>query len=144
MAGVNSGERFKYGVVAFAAHSKIEVSEPSAANIALASATQSVFDALWEVQKEVAVIVSQWQITKALRRYFHILPNLSVEQPADGSSLDEKAVWEEAKKVFAENYVTHVIVLGQPHFYLSRLKKMVKQDGYHLVQYKEGRKPFAQ
>jgi hypothetical protein len=129
----------KVGIIGFAFGLRAE--EPNPSNIALAKKVhQVVVDA--EKFGSVPIVVTQWEITKALDELFGYEVDLSVELRADGTYLDSKGVWEDAKAEFVREGVTQVIVVAQPFLHLPSLKKMVKDDGYEVFVYKIGEIPF--
>jgi hypothetical protein len=129
----------KVGIIGFALG--LRDKEPNPSNIALAEAVHKVVVEAEEFGS-VPIVVTQWEITKALNELFDYEVDLSVELRADGTYLDSKGVWEDAKAEFAREGVTQVIIVAQPFLHLPSLKKMVKDDGFELFKYKIGAIPF--
>lgn len=140
MVGISPGVS-PYGIVGFSFGLRTVEEEPNPSNEALglvvAKASRDV-----RAYGGKAVVVTQWEITKALAATHQGRVEHSVELHPDGHYLDSKDVWEAAKKVFEARGVHNVIVIAQPFLHLPRLKAMVKADGYSVVNYKVGRIPF--
>lgn len=129
----------KIGIVGFAFGLREE--EPNPSNVTLAcKVTEAIEYASYS--ESLPVVVTQWEITKALDEEFFYDVDLSVEPHADGTYLDSKAVWEKAKARFVEEGVKQVIIIAQPFLHLPSLKKMVKGDGFEVLKYKVGEVPF--
>ena len=129
----------KVGIVGFAFGLREE--EPNPSNTALAVVVQEVSDYA-ELNECVPIVVTQWEITKALKERFDFDVDLSVEQYDDGTYLDSRGVWEDAKARFVYEGVTQVFIIAQPFLHLPSLKKMVKDDGYEVLEYKIAAIPF--
>ena len=129
------------GIVGFSFGLRDE--EPNPSNMALAVKLQEITDDL-EIDGRVVVVVTQWEITKALDKRFgtDFYVDLSVEQHTDGTYLDSDDVWAAAKERFVYEGVTQVIIVAQPFLHLPKLKGMVTKDGYEVVDYEIGAIPF--
>jgi hypothetical protein len=129
----------RVGIVGFAFG--LREDEPNPSNIALA---EKVEEAVVYVnfQDSVPIVVTQWEITKAIEAPFNYVVDHSVELRQDGTYLDSKGVWEEAKAEFVSEGITQVILIAQPFLHLPSLKKMVKEDGYEVLEFKVGAIPF--
>lgn len=131
----------RIGIVGFAFGLRSKMQEPNPSNIALA---KEVIDAVdfAILRDSLPIVVTQWEITKAIKRKRGYEVDHSVELRADGSYLDSKGVWEEAKAAFAVEGVAQVIIIAQPFLHLPSLKKMVTDDGYEVYSYDMGAVPF--
>lgn len=129
----------KVGIIGFACGLREE--EPNPSNIALAKVVHWIVVDVEEFGS-VPIVVTQWEITKALIELLNYEVDLSVELRADGTYLDSKGVWEEAKAEFVREGVTQVIIVAQPFLHLPSLKKMVKDDGFEVIEFKVGPIPF--
>lgn len=129
----------KVGVIGFAFG--LRAIEPNPSNAALAVKLYEVVDFV-EHSGSVAIAISQWEITKAVEAMFDFEVDLSVGLRADGTYLDSKGVWEVAKPEFVHEGVTQLIIVAQPFLHLPSLKKMVRDDGYEVFEYKIGEIPF--
>jgi hypothetical protein len=102
--------------------------EPNPCNIRIAEAARRI------VNEEYGnvVIVSQWEVTKRLSRYWNSLIARNVELKSDDSYLGAEDVWEAAKKEFRERDITEVIIVSQ---LLVRLKLngLAKKDGFKVI-----------
>jgi len=130
------------GIVGFSFGLRDE--EPNPSNMALAVKLQEITDDL-EIDGRVVIVVTQWEITKALKERFDGFDvDLSVEQHTDGTYLDSDDVWAAAKERFVYEGVTQVIIVAQPFLHLPKLKGMVTKDkdGYEVVDYEIGVIPF--
>lgn len=132
---------FRIGVLGFAFGLRSEVLEPNPSNVALAS---KVHDAVGyaNFNDSLPIVVTQWEITKALKKEYGFEVDHSVELRIDGTYLDSKGVWEEAKNEFALEGVSQVIIIAQPFLHLTSLKKMIMDDGYDVYEYDTGAIPF--
>lgn len=132
---------FRIGVVGFAFGLRSEALEPNPSNVALAD---KVHDAAGYVSFNdgLPVVVTQWEITKALKQKYGFQVNHSVKLRTDGKYLDSRGVWEEAKQEFAQRGVSRVIIIAQPFLHLPSLKKMIVADGYGVYDYRTGAIPF--
>lgn len=108
---------------------------PNRSNRALAS---EVAAARYRVKAcgSSAVMVSESEITEALRQTWDMRVAHSVERRANGTHLSNRAIWEEAKKVFKREDITEVIVIAQPLLVRPVLQLMVAADGYQQFGYK--------
>jgi len=123
------------GIVCFSFGLRAEPEEPNPSNWALAEAATNAY-ASYQGKGPIAM-VSQWEVNKALvRMRAPFAVDRSVELNVDGSYLDSKGVWEEAKAVFEQKSVTEVVIIAQPFLHLTSLKQMVKSDGYGVLNFK--------
>lgn len=129
------------GIVGFAFGLRDETQEPNPSNSALARVVTQAGEYV-ECHKDWPIVVTQWEITKGLNKFFRMSPDHSVELRSDGTYLDSRAVWEEAKFEFALNGVKAVIIIAQPFLHLPSLKRMVKADGYSVHEFKIPAIPF--
>ena len=125
-------------MVGFSFGLRTEAEEPNPSNEALAMAVVDAcrFINFYDCEP---IVVTQWEITKALKQndVTH-----SVELRADGTYLDSKGVWDEAKKVFEPLGITRIVIVAQPFLHLPSLKLMVEKDGYEVLDFKVPDIPF--
>lgn len=129
----------KMGILGFA--EGLRVIEPNPSNIAIAGGVVQAVDYV-ESCGSVPIVVTQWEVTIALKELFDFDADMSVELRADGKYRDSRGVWEEAKPEFVREGVTQVIIIAQPYLHLPSLKRMVRADGYEVIEYKFGPIPF--
>ncbi|MFA5197410.1 MAG: hypothetical protein WC437_03205 [Patescibacteria group bacterium] len=101
--------------------------EPNPCNIRLAEAVERIL----EKATEEIHIVSQWEVAKKLKSD-GVNPTLVVEPFLDGSYLDTKDVWAEAKVMFALLDITEVIIVANPFIHGFYVERMIKKDGFKV------------
>ena len=129
----------RVGIVGFAFG--LREDEPNPSNIALAVKVEEAVVYV-NFQDSMPIVVTQWEITKAIEAPFNYVVDHSVELRQDGTYLDSSGVWKEAKAEFVREGVLQVIIIAQPFLHLPSLKKMVKDDGFEVIEFKVGPIPF--
>jgi hypothetical protein len=126
------------GIVGFSFGLRAEPEEPNPSNLALSVAVRDAAS----VHRN-CVVVTQWEITKAIQQAGDgNIVTRSVELNEDGSYLDSEGVWEAAKAIFQPLGIREVIIVGQPFLHLWKLKQMVRADSYTVVDFTVGHIPF--
>lgn len=130
----------RVGIVGFSFGLRSEAEEPNPSNQALArevvrtSSYVNFYDGS-------AYVITQWEITKGLADA-GIEPDLSVGLHADGTYLGSKDVWEEARADLEDEGIDRVIIVAQPFLHLPALKKMVRRDGFKVLNFPIRKIPF--
>lgn len=81
-----------------------------------------------------SIIISQWEPASWLAR--HGIPvDLTVELREDGTYLDSRMVWDDAKAFLEPAGIQDVIMVAQPwlNLHLAYVRRMAKQDGFHVI-----------
>lgn len=101
--------------------------EPSPCNVRLAKAVERI---LSKAERATDVlVVSQWEVAKQLKAD-GICVDLVVEKNEDGSYLDTKDVWDQAKVLFQKKGVVTVIPVAQPFLHLTKVKQLIHSDNF--------------
>lgn len=123
------------GVVVFSFALRLSEQEPNPCNIRLAKAAEQIIRDI-RVAGDEPILISQWEGVKQLEADGYV-PVHVVQLRADGSYLDSKAVWEEARQVLWEQYdVVNIVVVAQPFLQLRSVQKMIKQADFTVIKSK--------
>jgi hypothetical protein len=117
------------GLVAFSFALRAVEEEPNPCNVRLAETVLRIIAA----EKDEIVVVSQWEVSRHLRTNGHE-PLCSVELRPDGEYLDSDAVWVTARKVFELNGISEVIPVAQPVLQMTKVKRLIKADGFVVIE----------
>jgi hypothetical protein len=117
------------GIVAFSFALRNKDLEPNPCNKKLGDIVNSIY----KQNDCVTNVVAQWEIARHLQNLDVKFPLDIVNLNKDGVYLDSRMVWNQAKKVFKQNGINKVIPVAQPFIQLGYLKKIIKKDGFTVV-----------
>lgn len=133
------------GIVAFSYGKRAERNEPNPCNTLLGDATVSAIDMTKLDYDHEPVVVVQWEISKRIYQSFsdnvwyrvyvhHAVTKKNATAKSDGRVyLDTADVWRVAKEIFEKAGVKEVVVIANPFLHLGAIKKMVRADGFTVI-----------
>jgi hypothetical protein len=119
-----------YGIVAFSFALRTVEEEPNPCNIRIAEEVERLStEELDRIGASIPVVVAQWEVARKLKQDGYKVDHV-VERNPDGTYLDSEGVWEQAKQVFEERGIRVVIPVAQPFLQMTKIKRMIKDDGF--------------
>jgi hypothetical protein len=120
----------KKGIVAFSFALRSEAEEPNPCNIKLAKEVERLVDEeLAKNPAERPVIVAQWEVARQLEADGYDV-DMPVNLNQDGTYLDSEGVWKKAVWLFNTLHIRQVIPVAQPFLQMTKIKRMIKADGF--------------
>lgn len=121
----------KIGLVAFSF--AIGKAEPNPCNQRIARAVERIY----ANELDQVVVVSQWEVTRALTSNGRVKVARSVELLPSGD-LGSEEVMQQAGDLFLKEGITDVIVVAQPFLRLWKCRRLARQMGFNVLKRRVG------
>jgi hypothetical protein len=124
------------GIVAFSFGLRPPEQEPNPSNVALARVVQQVA----RQSARTSLVVAQWEVALQLAA-----DGVAVDAAISGHDtryLDTGEVWRQARAVLEAGGVREVVPVAQPYLHLGFVRRMVRRDGFVIVEPPPATIPF--